>query len=205
MIIRFDHITYVCNESRLEQVLTKFASLGYVESFREIHIPNISPKLKLLHYASRTHSLFFMKKDGSIPVEVISYEKTTKGIPVVYYDLEGDTFTYNTKDVEALKGLYCCLGVKKDIIDSYNVKGVLDKANTYVSFEKVDNPSTNLDNEGFTCPTLFVDSFIKIKTKVEESGYCCTECSPISINGRDLKIFFIVGKFGEVLELISNK
>ena len=101
--------------------------------------------------------------------------------------------------------IYGCLGVKEIDDITLNVKGVLDRTNAFVHFIQAESPSVNLDNEGFTCPTLFVDSYLKTKEKVEETRYRCTEISPITINGRELKIFFILGKYGEILELISNK
>lgn len=205
MIIRFDHLTYVCNETNLSQVLSEFERIGYVESFREVNIPNIAPKMPLMRYPNKTHSLYFFEKANCIPIEVISYECTTINCPMIDYMLNGDTFNCYTKEINALKGLYGCLGIKEIDDLTLNVKGVLDRTNAFVHFIQAENPSVNLDNEGFTCPTLFVDSYLKTKEKVEENGYRCTESSPITINGRELKIFFILGKYGEVLELISNK
>lgn len=205
MIIRFDHLTYVCNNAHIEDTLSKFANLGYKEQFREESIPNISPKIPYLCFSNETHSLYFLEKENAIPVEVISYELTSQEEQVVDYKQEGFTFSYYTQDVESLNSLFEAVGFKRVDENTFNAKGVLDKNDTVIVINKNKKTSPNLDNEGFTCPTLFVDSYLKTKSKVEECGFICSESSPIVINGRDLKIFFVVGKHKEVLELISNK
>jgi len=205
MIIRFDHLTYVCNSVHLEETLSKFANTGYKEQFREEGIPNITPKKPFLRFTNETHSLFFMEKENAIPIEVISYELTSQEEQVADYKQDGYSFSYYTQDVESLSTLFESVGFKRVDEITYNAKGVLDKNDTVIIINKSDNPSPYLDNEGFTCPTLFVDSYLKTKSKIEENGFICTDASPIVINGRDLKIFFVVGRHKEVLELISNK
>lgn len=205
MIIRFDHLTYVCNIAHLEDTLSKFAKLGYKEQFREEGVPNIAPKKPYLRFPNEAHSLYFLEKENAIPVEVISYELTSQEEQVADYKRDGYSFSYYTQDVESLKTLFESVGFKRVDENTFNAKGVLDKNDTFVIINKSEKSSHNLDNEGFTCPTLFVDSYLKTKSKVEEIGFICTDASPIVINGRDLKIFFVVGRHKEVLELISNK
>lgn len=205
MVIRFDHLTYVCNNAHLEDTLSKFAKSGYKEQFREEGIPNISPKKPYLRFSNKTHSLYFLEKENAIPVEVVSYELTSQEEQVADYKQDGYSFSYYTQDVESLNTLFESVGFKRVDENTFNAKGVLDKNDSVIIINKSDKPSHNLDNEGFTCPTLFVDSYLKTKSKVEENGFICTEASPIVINGRDLKIFFVVGRHKEVLELISNK
>lgn len=205
MVIRFDHLTYVCNNTELEYTLSKFTSIGYREVFREECIPNIPPKKPLLKHPNEKHSLFFLEKDNSIPIEVISYELTTHSPQMIEFASEGCSFTYNTRDVEYLKLLFESIGFKRIDEQTYNAKGVLDKNDSIINIKEAVNPSALLDNEGFTCPTIFIDSYVKTKAKVEENGFTCTESYPIVINGRDLKIFFAIGKTNEIIELISNK
>lgn len=205
MIIRFDHITYVCNNAHLEETLSKFTYIGYKEQFRELGIPNITSKKPFLRFPNEIHSLFFLEKEGAIPVEVISYEFTSQEERVSDYKPGGFKLFYYTLDVEPLNSLFEAVGFKRVDENTFNAKGVLDKNDIIIFINKGEKPSPNLDNEGFTCPTVFVDSYLKTKSKVEDNGFICTDASPIVINGRDLKVFFVVGRHNEVLELISNK
>ena len=127
MIIRFDHLTYVCNNAHLQETLSKFANTGYKELFREEGIPNITPKKLFLRFPNETHSLFFMEKGNAIPVEVISYELTSQGEQVADYNPEGFTFSYYTQDVESLKSLFEAVGFKRVDEHIFNAKGILDK------------------------------------------------------------------------------
>lgn len=205
MIIRFDHLTYVCNVSDIQQVLNRFEARGYIEKFREETIPNIPPKMSLMYNHNETHSLYFLEKEGGLPIEVISYRETTNvGKNADYMD-ETERFTYYTKDVDSLMDFFKCVGMRVDSDGVCNARGVLDKSNTFIDIVEIDATPVNLDNEGYTCPTLFVDSYLKTKASIEGSGFGCTECSTIIINGREMKIFFVTGRNGEVLELISNK
>lgn len=205
MIIKFDHLTFVTSQPNLQDTLDNFVKQGYNIKFKEERLANIEIKKKYLFFNQEFHDLYFLEASDSIAIEVISYSQTTTDNAPLQFNLRDKIIIHNAINQQALLDLYLTLGMKRVDADNIIMNGMLDRDPIIGNFTNVDTVSFNLDNEGFCCPTLIVDSYPKTKQLVEGKGYFCSEVNELIVNNKQLKIFFVEGKFGEVIEIISIK
>lgn len=205
MLVKFDHITYVVNKSNLALAKQLLANGGYVERFCEENVDNPSCKIAYLSPLNTKHSLYFFDSPSGIPVEIVSYVYTTQNLQPLDFKLGSFNVLCRTGIIQDSLDFYKVLGAYATENGTLEIKGLLDKKAVCITFKEMHGFATNLDNEGWCCPTLIVDSYMKTKKQLENSGYFCTEADVMSVNGRNLFVFFAVGKNKEIVEIISSK
>ena len=154
-----------------------------------------------------THGLHFMAPpdDGGIPIEIVSYENSTAGASCIDYSPCALSFTIKTTNPDSCKQLLLSLGCEDKGGNIVGFQGALDDFPLEIKIEEGQNISVNLDNEGICCPTIFVRPLNKTKTKLQDSGFKCSETETFEVQGTSLFVFFVEGKGGEIFEITSNK
>ena len=180
---------------------------GYCLLLQENHAKNMAIKMAYMKNHDATHGLHFMAPptEGGIPIEIVSYDNTTDSASCIEYVPCDLTFTIKTSDIESCKQLLLSLGCEDKGKRTVGVQGALDEFPIIINIEAGQNISTNLDNEGLCCPTIFVRPLNKTKVKLVETGYKCSEIGTFEFQGTHLYVFFVEGKGGEVFEITSNK
>ena len=205
MLVKFDHITYVVNKSNLASAKQLLAKCGYVERFSEENVDNPICKSAYISHLNTKHSLYFFYSPSGIPVEIVSYVYTTQNQQPLDYKLGSTNVLCKTGVLQESIDFYCVLGACANANGSLEMKGLLDKKAIGISFKEKHDFATNLDNEGWCCPALIVDSYKKTKMQLENSGYFCTEADVMVVNGRNLFVCFAIGQNNEIVEIISSK
>lgn len=206
MLVKFDHVTLVVNRKDAQKKIEELKALGYRLTLVNDHVVNIPSKMQFLKFKDATHGLYFMDapEGKGLPVEIIAYEHTTNEKSWIYYKPLDNTITALSTDVEKCRQLFVALGC--DIDEGEIVfNGALDPAVYKIIAKQEQNIVFNLDNEGFCCPTIFVKPGNKTKNKFEEQGFECTEPEYFETNGKSMYVFFVKGKSGELIEIVTNK
>lgn len=207
MLVKFDHLTYAANRESVPAIIDEFVGKGYHLSLQEDHANNMPTKLAYMHHKDATHGLNFLvpPTEGGIPVEIVSYEHTTKGVSCIDYKAGEQNLTIKTSDVVSCKKMLVALGCEEQDDGTFVFTGVLDDYSVGISVNQTTGITNNLDNEGICCPTIFVKPLSKTKAKMEEAGISCSEIETFEVQGTHLYVFFAQGKGGEILEITSNK
>jgi hypothetical protein len=207
MLVKFDHLTYSANRNDVHAIVEKFVKCGYHLTLQEEQAVNMPTKLEYMKYMDATHGLHFLAppSDGGIPVEIVSYEHTTDGSPIIDYEACSQEFTIKTSDPISCKELLLVLGCEGVGENAVSFKGALDDYEIRINIIESHEVSANLDNVGLCCPTIFVRPLNKTKAKIEQAGFKCSEIETFEVQGSSFYVFFAEGKGGELLEITSNK
>ena len=206
MLVKFDHLTLVVNRKDAQRTIEEFQRFGYKLTLVNDNAVNIPTKMQFLKYKDATHGLYFMDvpEGQGLPVEIIAYEHTTNEKSWVDYKPLENEITALSTDVEKCRQLFVALGC--DIDEGEIIfNGALDPASYKINAKQEQNIVFNLDNEGFCCPTIFVKPGNNTKIKFEEQGFECTEPEYFETNGKSMYVFFVKGKSGELIEIVTNK
>lgn len=207
MLVKFDHLTYAANRASVQAIVDALQEKGYQLTLQEEQATNMPTKLAYMQHQDATHGLHFLAPpaEGGIPVEIVSYEHTTKGTSCIDYQTGSQELTIKTSDVESCKTMLIALGCEANEDGTLIFNGALDEHT--ITFRVVESSgiSNNLDNEGICCPTIFVRPLEKTKTKLEQEGVNCSEIATFEMQGALFYVFFAQGKGGEILEITSNK
>lgn len=207
MLVKFDHLTYSANRNDVPAVVEKFVECGYRLTLQEEQAINMPTKLAYMKHKDATHGLHFLAPpaEGGIPVEIVSYEHTTCGSSIIDYEACRQEFTIKTLEAQGCKELLLALGCEEVGVNSVSFKGALDDNEIRIHILESHEVSTNLDNVGLCCPTIFVRPLNKTKAKIEQAGFKCSEIETFEVQGSSFYVFFAEGKGGELLEITSNK
>ena len=206
MLVKFDHLTYAANRKSVTSIIDTFTKAGYYLTLQEEQAKNMPIKMAYMKNQDATHGLHFLapSEKGGIPVEIVSYDKTTAGNSCIEYEPTESSFVIKSKDPGSCKQLFLALGCDEED-NKIKFQGVLDEYPFFIEIKEATDLSLNLDNEGICCPTIFVRPLGKHKKKIEEAGFKCSEIETFEVQGSLFYVFFAEGKGGEVLEITSNK
>lgn len=202
MIVRFDHITYV--DERCKKIyLHKWEDNGWEVQFSEEKLKNIETKKKLMKYPEDDHDLYFMKKQGNINTELIFYERVNLPTQI---SVQGRKVFAGCRSLVEIEKVIIKLGGKGQRTgDTFiaNLKGIFDKEDYLIMFEERPCTEPCLDDSGYGCVTLLVDSIEKISKKFDEEEFFCSS-EELEVNSQFLNIAFVKPKCAELIfELIS--
>lgn len=207
MLVKFDHLTCATNRKSVASIIDTFTNAGYTLTLREEQAKNMPTKMAYMKNHDATHGLHFMAPptgDG-IPIEIVSYENSTTGVSCIEYAPRELSFVIKTSDPDSCKKLLLALGCEDKGDNIVGFQGALDEFPIEIRIEKGLEINVNLDNEGICCPTIFVRPLTKIKKKLEEVGFKCSEVETFEVQDTHLYVFFVEGYGGEVFEITSNK
>lgn len=207
MLVKFDHLTYAANRKSVRAIIERLMDNGYRLTLQEDQANNMPIKLAYMQYKDATHGLHFMAppEGNGIPVEIVSYENTSRCNSCVEYK-PGELFlTIKTKDVESCKTMLIAIGCELNGDGNLLFSGALDDHSFIIQIEKANDVVNNLDNEGICCPTVFVRPLMKTKAKLEQAGVACSEIETFKVQDTQLYVFFAQGIGGEIIEITSNK
>lgn len=207
MLVKFDHLTYAANRNDVSAIIEKYTASGYHLTLQEKHAMNMPTKLAYMEHKDATHGLHFLAPppEGGIPVEIVAYEHTTYGTSIIDCENGKQEFSVKTSEPQACKELLLALGCDDAGDSSVSFKGALDDNEILIHISESHGVSTNLDNVGLCCPTIFVRPLNKTKVKIEQAGFKCSEIETFEVQGSSFYVFFAEGKGGELLEITSNK
>lgn len=207
MLVKFDHLTYAANRASVQSILDALQGKGYQLTLQEEQATNMPTKLAYMQHKDATHGLHFLAPPavGGIPVEIVSYEHTTKGTSCIDYQIGTQELSIKTSDIESCKTMLTALGCETNADGTISFNGALDEHSLTIRVVESSDISNNLDNEGICCPTIFVRPLSKTKAKLEQAGVNCSEIATFEVQGALFYVFFAQGKGGEILEITSNK
>ncbi len=191
MVIKFDHISYVLDKRKKQDVLN---SLGE-PVFSEIDLENISIKKQLMHSFFDSHDLYFF--EGDYPTEYIFYDEVN-GVSTIQKE---DNVIYGSySDIEQAKAFLTALFGKKVSEDGEllkcNMKGVLDSRDYPLVLEYSDNlAEPYLDDEGYGIVTVLVNS----EPKSFPDGCIYTQKEALVVNGKQLEICFAKSLYTNII------
>lgn len=207
MLVKFDHLTYAANRASVQSILDALQGKGYQLTLQEEQATNMPTKLAYMQHKDATHGLHFLAPPavGGIPVEIVSYEHTTKGTSCIDYQIGTQELSIKTSDIESCKTMLTALGCEANADGTIAFNGALDEHPMTIRVVESFDISNNLDNEGICCPTIFVRPLGKTKAKLEQAGVKCSEIATFEVQGALFYVFFAQGNGGEILEITSNK
>lgn len=206
MLVKFDHLTYVVNRSRVTEIIEFFTRAGYSLSLCEDNAINSPTKMQFLKYKDPTHGLYFLKAPevGGISVEVIAYEHTSQDPTFIEYKPGDNYLTMYAHNINETKSMMIAMGCE-DANDKVVFNGALELRPYDILFAQKEGLAHNLDNEGFCCPTIFVRPAHKTKDAIEAAGFICTDYEDFAVQGKFMYVFFAYDKNGNLIEFVSNK
>lgn len=204
MLIKFDHLTYVTNKRDYANVHDWLNGHGYQLVFAEKNLVNITPKKPFMRYPTATHDLYYYESNVGVPIEVVSYNKVFRCTNHFIYDFERKDLKVPVTDPDLVMKCLKILGAKLIDDERVSLSGLLDRKQIVATIVPKQETDIYLDSEGFRCPTLIVDSYEKIRNDICLSGGECSSVADLKVNGRNLRIFFVI-MGGAIFELISSK
>lgn len=202
MIIKFDHITYVASLEKKRKVLSKFNDDNLL--FKEINKKNMKEKYCLMNMQQEYFDMYYF--DEVMPVEVLFYNEVFTG-NVIFMEPDKRTVHARSTDLEICRNILKCIGFKEETICKqnnlkFNIKGIFDKSDYWICIEKASSVSTShLDDQGYGCIAFLVDNLENLRNEIgnRQEIDVLTEPEDIIINGRCLKIFFVLFKVLNVI------
>lgn len=178
---------------------------GWEIDFFEEDLKNIPTKKKLMKFPEETHDIYFFRKENNINTEVIFYNRVNVSGQIKIQDNIIYAGSNNLEETEQVIKKIGGTGEMSGNIFRGGVKGILDKKDYIIIFEKKRNTEAWLDNRGYGCITLLVDSIEKVGARFKEDFYY-SEKEKLKVNSRFLNIAFVKSKSTDLIfELISAK
>ena len=85
-----------------------------------------------------------------------------------------------------------------------SLKTMLDRHNIYIRLSECDESYSNcLDVTGFSSIAWIINKMEKYVKTLHEKGIKVTDIDTLTVHGRKLKICFVLGRQGEIIELIG--
>lgn len=206
MILKFDHISFSCDESThyMEQI-----PAGYSVVFSEMGLPNVACKKTLLANQDETHHIFMLQSDGRgcLPIEVTQYPHISGRSPIVF---SGSDIVFPSKNRMESQRFYTCMGMnaventnKETVLELRPFLDVMPFRIHVVTPRGNTTCSSCLDTLGYSSVGLIVDRIEIEMEKASKAGYIVTGASAITVHGIDMQVAFIQGLYGEIVELIA--
>ncbi|MGE5473220.1 MAG: VOC family protein [Ignavibacteriales bacterium] len=210
MIIKIDHIAVLSVNPKREKKLMD--DMGFNLSFKEEDIYNPEIKKDLMQNFWPKQSLYLYTKAGSISFEYIYYsgKEGKKGyIEPVIKENRVKELILKTKDLKKSAEFWNCFGFRTNFQDSNEIKmefkSMFDKEiySLKILLDSNKEQQHFLDDAGFNCVAFVSNSALKEKEKLIGKGYSITNIEDIEVNEKMLKVFFVIGPCGELVEIIS--
>ena len=182
VIIKFDHVSFVCARSDKNKVLMNKGE----PSFKEIGLKNLKIKKSLMHMAQQDHDLYFFE-DG-YPTEYIFYDAVNSQSRIELVDnvLYGK-YMNKQKAIDFLKGIFGEKVTEEGDNIVCNMRGIIDKNDYMLILEKTTESIIPwLDDSGYGIVTL-VNNVRFTKKPVDG---ICTDYEVFKVNGKELEICF---------------
>lgn len=198
MIIKVDHISYSGNRVDKKQIIEKFEN--YKVDFEEVNLKNVKGKQSLFNEFHDTHDLVLLKKENSIPIELTLYEgcKNNKSM----LEIKDQIILVRSKCRSETEIFFECLGFKEDHGYLY-LKTILDNVAIKIRILESNNYSCKLDNNGYSSLAFWVNNIEKERKRLIKCGYETTPVETLKVNEKILRLCFVIGTQGEVIELIG--
>lgn len=182
MIVKFDHISYICDRRQKQELL---ADKG-IPNFEERNLQNLHIKKALMGKWQSTHDLYFY--EGGFPTEYIFYDTVHQKSKVrVDENKIYGQYADKEKALDFLRGIFGKQVQEYGSEIICNMKGVLDKRDYILVLQNTDGGcQAFLDDSGYGIPALIVSSSF---SKQPLDGIC-TEAERITVNGRNMEICF---------------
>lgn len=182
MIVKFDHISYVCGRLQKTNLIAEKGQ----PVFSEINLHNLTIKKALMAKRQSAHDLFFY--DDDLPTEYIFYDEVNEKSNICIKDNKiYGLYSDKEQAMDFLRGIFGNRVKDHDGEIICNMRGILDKRDYIMILQKTDDGCPAfLDDSGYGIPALIVKPAF---SKIPEDGVC-TETEKIVVNGRNLKICF---------------
>jgi hypothetical protein len=143
---------------------------------------------------------FAMIKELNIPVYTGRNNKIS--------GFEFNKFIVKTNQIEDSVNFWKCFGFKRtSLLNDFVVLEFVSplQNNIYQIFLQQENCDKNysLDDDGFNCIAFISSSSEKELLFLESKGLTATKIEQIEMNGKILKIFFVKGPNGELVEIVN--
>ncbi len=208
MIIKFDHLSYSCSYEEEEKIISKFCDNGggYTIQFRE-QVKNLPIKDQIMQNTCDMHGLVMLQPvdqkifHAPVPIEITSYLKVSGDSS---YGMEGAVIEFRTRNIKESAVFYQQLGFQKEDRDILSLTTLLDKNKVYIKLveSSIFYPYC-LDVSGFSSMAWIVNKIEKYTSMIKSKGIKVTNINELEVNKRKLKICFVIGKQGELIELIG--
>ncbi|MGD1102103.1 MAG: VOC family protein [Terriglobia bacterium] len=112
-------------------------------------------------------------------------------------------------DIESSADFWCSLGFKRvatgEQITHLEFRSPFMKGIYHLSIRKREPRQARclLDSQGFNCIAFVTTDTDKERKRFDKLGMECTEAEPLRVNTKDLRIFWLLGPCGEIVELIG--
>lgn len=224
MLVQVDHLalTGIAMDTQIHIL----ESMGYEQVFLSDRIPNPEIKRPFMREWCEHHTLALYRRDGSIPIEIIEYEHTSRGQS--RYDLEQgpngsltqpdeadtvpdsvdalDTVILETASSSSTCEFFRMLGLEQSDPRTLRFESPLTGP-TFVELREASSASGEayLDTPGYPC-LAFVTTDIEAElSRLDEVGYDVTAVETIALPEKTLEIGFVMGPTGEPVELVSPR
>lgn len=183
------------------------------------HAKNLDIEIVTADLSSGQHS-FLRPRIANLPMQ--SLLNTDNGLEISLDELiESDVHTDNNisnlnvitchvKNIQESISFWKLLGFVNDTSDNSGEKIVFtsilpDQKNIQIAFREVANDGLNyyLNDLGFNCLAFITTSIERDCKKIVKNGFKSTDIEEIFINGRQIRVCFVIGKNGELAELIE--
>lgn len=206
MILKLDHVSYSCTYEEEKEILKQFE--GYKEVFFESNLINIDAKKTMMKHFCKYHNIRMLEKDSFIPIELTTYKSCEGNNNAIELKKDYSVIMLHTTNIENTYDFFSNLEiyeeeeVKDGIILSFQPLLSKELLKIYIhKVEKINFPM--LDYKGYGAIGIFVDKTLNYMEKFKKNGYFVTEIETLKVNRKNLKIFFVKGKQGEILEIIG--
>lgn len=196
MVIKFDHISFVCARNQKAKYIQDMSDIVFMEK----NIKNLRIKGLLMQRHQDDHDLYFSA--GTLPTEYIFYD-FVKGMSSVSIKNEIIYGGYSNKEyaVKFLKGIF---GENVKINNEQiicNMRGILDKRDYFLILSPSKITETYLDRGGYGAIAIITNKVFR----TEPEDGICTEHGLLRVNDRNLDICFTRSDSVNIIfEIIRN-
>ncbi len=208
MIIKIDHIAYSTLD--IESEIKNFEKSGYNLVFLEKNLLNLTIKKDFLHKFQSTHNLSLMTKDNSYSIELLDHGFTNNQEGFIRpYSMEKyfNKIIINTDNIEKSVDFFKLLGFSfTQIIDNmHELKffSILNPNDFYIYLNYNEKNKYYLDDKNYNCLALITNSAQKEKEVLKNNGFKTTDIEELTVNGKNVKIFFTQRDDNEIVEIIE--
>lgn len=193
MIIKFDHITYVLDRKDKGE-LKRWKKNGWAIRFAEEQLKNLSTKKTLMYHKTDTHDLYFMEKPYHMNTELIFYDRVNEENGIF---IQNQIIYATCTDLKIVEEAVRKVGIRniEKVSDQEiicNLKGIFDKKDYFVVFRREEIlGEVVLDNMGYGCVTLLVDSINKLIGKFSEDEIFYSKNETLTVDSRVLNVAFL--------------
>lgn len=206
MIIKLDHITYASNLEGYPSLKEDLEEQGYHIKFQETKKENPKNKEKLMQLPQKYFEAIYFEKQGFPSVEVLLYQTVQGHFSCISY-VNKEELEFYVNHVPSMFHLLQTVSGKAstpNVPAVLPIRNLLDRSTLQLKLkENTEKKQWFCDTEGFGCPTFLVNSCQKTKAKLEEQGFHPTKIEAITMNEKELDIFFVSNETGDFIEIIS--